>query len=216
MSTEQAAPRRRIVGSIGRTAAIVFVTAAVVAPTTALANHVFDDVADDDVHALGIEWASDNGITAGCGDGSGFCPSDPVTRAQMATFMHRLSGHAGGVDASVDAATLNGMTAAELAGPGSAGVHLDAGVIDRAFSSVVPSVLPTIESASAEGVEIDMGSDMTERIVVCSVDTNAVATRDAVCTVSTPSGNTVRVRVWDPSDGAYISNAAEVFVGVIG
>jgi hypothetical protein len=29
------------------------------------------------------------GITLGCGDGSNYCPNDPVTRLQMAIFLKR-------------------------------------------------------------------------------------------------------------------------------
>ena len=49
----------------------------------------FDDIlghtfADD------IVWAFENGITSGCStDPPLFCPNDPVTRGQMATFLDR-------------------------------------------------------------------------------------------------------------------------------
>ncbi len=39
---------------------------------------------------------------------------DPVTRAQMATFMHRLSGNDPDTDPSVNAATLGGLTVQEI------------------------------------------------------------------------------------------------------
>jgi hypothetical protein len=51
---------------------------------------------------------ADSGVTVGCGDDR-FCPSDPVTRAQMATFMHRLSGTAPDTGPSVNAAALTGV-----------------------------------------------------------------------------------------------------------
>jgi hypothetical protein len=66
------------------------------------------------VHEPGVEWLAGSGVTAGCTT-STYCPNQPVTRAQMATFMHRLSGHADGTTASVDAATVGGRTAASLA-----------------------------------------------------------------------------------------------------
>lgn len=34
-------------------------------------------------------WALDEGITRGCGDGGAYCPGEPVTRAQMASFLAR-------------------------------------------------------------------------------------------------------------------------------
>lgn len=73
-------------------------------------------------HRAGVGWVADAGITLGCGDGSNYCPDEPVTRDQMATFMHRLAGHADNTPPSVDAATVEGHTADDLAGvPGPAG-----------------------------------------------------------------------------------------------
>lgn len=92
------------------------ITAALLVPVGAVAATGFTDVAPDSVHADGIEFAVDAGVTAGCGDGSAYCPSDAVTREQMATFLHRLSGHADGIAPSVDAATVGGMTPEDLQG----------------------------------------------------------------------------------------------------
>jgi hypothetical protein len=72
----------------------------------------FDDVNEGDTHADGIQWLVDNGITTGC-DADSYCPGDSVTRAQMATFMHRLSGNSA-VLPSVNAETLQGLGAADL------------------------------------------------------------------------------------------------------
>jgi hypothetical protein len=66
------------------------------------------------VHEPGIDWLAGSGVTAGCTT-STYCPGDPVTRAQMATFLHRLSGNADGTAPSVDAATVGGRTAGQLA-----------------------------------------------------------------------------------------------------
>lgn len=90
------------------------VAGVVALPVAAGAAAGFGDVSDDNVHVPGITWVAENDITAGCGDGTNYCPNDSVTRAQMATFMQRLAGHAAGVAASVDAATVGGFTAAEL------------------------------------------------------------------------------------------------------
>ncbi len=49
----------------------------------------FDDVGADSFYAPFIERMADLGVTAGCGDGSGFCPDSSVTRAQMAVFLTR-------------------------------------------------------------------------------------------------------------------------------
>jgi len=100
---------------------VVVVTAAVVAPSTAYATHVFSDVEDGSVHAPGIEYVADKGITTGCTPTT-YCPNNPVTRAQMATFLFRSSGNDPATPPSVNADKVDGMDAADLAGaPGPAG-----------------------------------------------------------------------------------------------
>ncbi len=88
--------------------------AALLLPGLALAQVTFRDVDPGDVHAAGIGFVAETGISAGCGDGSGFCPSDPVTRGQMATFLQRASGNVQGIAPSVDAASVQGMNATAL------------------------------------------------------------------------------------------------------
>jgi hypothetical protein len=67
------------------------IAAALVGSGVAAANvGGFDDVPDDHTHAEGIQWLVDNGITSGC-DADSFCPSQSVSRAQMATFMMKLA-----------------------------------------------------------------------------------------------------------------------------
>ncbi len=46
----------------------------------------FDDVAASHTHVEAIGALADAGVTSGCG-GDAFCPNDPVSRAQMATFL---------------------------------------------------------------------------------------------------------------------------------
>lgn len=48
----------------------------------------FGDVPSTHPHAPGIEWLVAEGITQGCAPEL-FCPADPVTRGQMATFLQR-------------------------------------------------------------------------------------------------------------------------------
>jgi peptidoglycan/xylan/chitin deacetylase (PgdA/CDA1 family) len=48
----------------------------------------FDDVPSTSTHATSIARLKELGITQGCGDGL-YCPGDPVTRAQMASFLVR-------------------------------------------------------------------------------------------------------------------------------
>lgn len=54
----------------------------------AAAAHNFDDVPSSHPHHGAIDWMVQRGVTAGC-DVDSFCPGAPVTRGQMATFLHR-------------------------------------------------------------------------------------------------------------------------------
>lgn len=109
--TDRAQPRigRRMLVVIALTA---LATAAVTVSALAAAS-TFIDVRPGDVHEPGIGFMLDSGVTSGC-TANAYCPDAPVTRAQMATFMHRLSGNAPGIAPSVDAATLDGLTVAEI------------------------------------------------------------------------------------------------------
>lgn len=53
---------------------------------------MFSDVADDAWYASDVAKLAASGITAGCGDGTRFCPDRDTTRAQMATFLARAIG----------------------------------------------------------------------------------------------------------------------------
>jgi hypothetical protein len=104
--------RGRAVLAMVALAAVVVVAASV----GALAANRFGDVSSGHPHAAGIGWVADAGITVGCGDGSDYCPDDDVSRDQMATFMHRLSGNASGTAPSVNAATVQGLSPSDLKG----------------------------------------------------------------------------------------------------
>ena len=49
----------------------------------------FGDVAPGEWYAADLARVVGSGITRGCRDGTVFCPDQPTTRAQMATFLHR-------------------------------------------------------------------------------------------------------------------------------
>lgn len=96
-----------------RTAMIVGVTALIVAPLTAVAGHVFDDVPGSHTFHDNITWLADAGVTKGCNppDNTEYCPDDNVTRGQMAAFMERFAGYIGardGTPAQADNATTAG------------------------------------------------------------------------------------------------------------
>lgn len=65
-----------------------------VATLVALPGSGFYDVADSNIFASDIAWLADSGITRGCTSaGDDFCPTDPVTRGQMAAFLVRAFGY---------------------------------------------------------------------------------------------------------------------------
>lgn len=77
------------------------------------ASDRFTDVLPGDVHDPGISCLAEPAVTSGS-TAQEDCPNEPVTRAQMGTFMHRLSGNAGGIAPSVDAATLQGLSVEQI------------------------------------------------------------------------------------------------------
>lgn len=77
-----------------RTAAsVVALLAVALFATSASAAGSFDDD-DGNIHESAIEAIAAAGITKGCNppDNTRYCPDDPVTRAQMATFLMRSVG----------------------------------------------------------------------------------------------------------------------------
>lgn len=99
-----------------RTITAVVVGALVAAPMGAWAAHSFSDVSNSHPHHAGVAYVAGAGITSGCDNAGNYCPGDPLTRGQMGTFLHRASGNAGGVAPSVNAATLQGQTPAQITG----------------------------------------------------------------------------------------------------
>lgn len=59
---------------------------------TGYADHGFPDVPGGAYYDEAVRWLKAEGITDGVGNTGRYEPNDPVTRAQMAAFLHRLSG----------------------------------------------------------------------------------------------------------------------------
>jgi hypothetical protein len=104
---------------VGRSRHRLFIVVGVVSAMMGLSASVvfamhdtFSDVPDNHVHAPGIHYISEAGITQGFPDGT-YRPNDSLTRGQMGTFIERLSGHADDVDASVNAASLDQVIVVE-------------------------------------------------------------------------------------------------------
>lgn len=63
-------------------------------PTHTAQHSSFTDVADGQWYTDGVLWATENGITNGCGDGT-FQPNQKITRQEFAVFLYRMSGNPG-------------------------------------------------------------------------------------------------------------------------
>jgi len=105
-------PRIRLGRGARRVVVIGLVMALVVPAGVVLANHQFSDVPTGSSIHDDVEAIADAGVTTGCGDGK-YCPSNPVTRGQMAQFMNRL-GALDGQAPVVHADRLDGRHANEL------------------------------------------------------------------------------------------------------
>ena len=75
-------------------------------PPTGECTHDFTDVGSSNIFESDICWLADQGITRGCNPPANteFCPTDPVTRGQMAAFLVRALDYSddGGGDLFVD------------------------------------------------------------------------------------------------------------------
>ena len=69
--------------------AVVLIAGMLTVPI-ALATHLFSDVPDSSPHHDDVARIAGAGVTAGCTP-TLFCPSDPVRRDQMASFLGRGS-----------------------------------------------------------------------------------------------------------------------------
>lgn len=183
-------PRRRW----AKAATIAAAIAAVAAPTAVLALD-FPDVADDFTHHDNIAWLVDNGITAGCGDGTNFCPADNVSRGQMATFMRNLAGHVA-----------------------SAGVHvenLNTGPTITSSYNNLNDVAPTVTLEPSGILTVDLGFDLGDRIVQCTparrTDTNLHIDRTCAIRVD---GEEVKVSNYDVGSAELVDG--DFFLSVSG
>ncbi|MFQ5553833.1 MAG: hypothetical protein ACE5GC_00520 [Acidimicrobiia bacterium] len=76
-----------------RVAVVAALLAGMLIPVAAFAagGRFTDD--DTSIFETDIEWTAASGITIGCNPPANdrYCPDEPVTRGQMAAFMHRLA-----------------------------------------------------------------------------------------------------------------------------
>ena len=70
-------------------AAAALVSAAIVGTVAAQSLQLFGDVPRGHYAYDAVQWAVENEITRGCGDGRNFCPEQPLDRAHIVTFLKR-------------------------------------------------------------------------------------------------------------------------------
>jgi hypothetical protein len=146
-----------------RRLAIVLATVGLLSiATVALADHGFTDVPHDSTHEAGIDYVAAAGITQGC-TADEYCPNDPLTRAQMGTFLHRSSGHDPDTPPSVNAAELDGQ------GPSA----YTTSVFSAARSNSVP--LTTAGSAATAITVVSLGLPAGEYVATGEVSALAFA-----------------------------------------
>lgn len=94
---------------------IALVFAMIAVPSTiVLASHNYGDVPTSNPHHTNIGHITSAGVTSGCQTSPPeYCPDDPVTRGQMATFMARLGG-LGNHPPVVDADSVDGTDGQNL------------------------------------------------------------------------------------------------------
>ena len=93
---------------------LVVAIAALAFPLGVLANHQFSDVPTGASYHDDVEALVNAGVTTGCGGGE-YCPTDSVTRGQMAQFLNRLGNLDGNSAPSVDADELDGLDSTAFA-----------------------------------------------------------------------------------------------------
>lgn len=110
----------------------------------------FSDVPTSDWAYDDIEWLAATGVTQGCGEGE-YCPDAPVTRREMAAFVHRLATYQ-----VVDAATIDGFTASELQGPQASDYYTAMGYVAASTKGVhvAEALCRSGDVATGGGVEI--------------------------------------------------------------
>lgn len=97
-------------------AAAVVASLAIAGTAAAQFGPRFNDVPQGHYAYAAIDWAAENEITRGCGDGRNFCPGDTLNRAQMVTLLKRY--HDMFVGTSASGGSSSGGVVATLSGIG--------------------------------------------------------------------------------------------------
>lgn len=97
---------------VNRTRLAAIVSAAALLGGVAVASAVgsFSDVEDNQFYSDAVDWAAENGVTEGTGDGN-FSPARALTRAEGVTMLHRFDENVvDALETSVDALEMANST----------------------------------------------------------------------------------------------------------
>lgn len=174
------------------TAFAVVMAVLIVTPLAVIASDRFEDVSDSNIFHDDIGWLADAEVTLGCNppDNDQFCPSENVTRQQMAAFMRRLAENQ-----VVDAGSVEGKTAADLAPVVSYASALDSVDFPGNFD-VITARTVTVDAPAAGAVVAEARGDI--------VANGATVTDDHqfACWVDTDPNSL------ESNEGAHVSVAA--------
>lgn len=174
----------------------------------------FEDVPEDHLFYNDIEWMAAQGLTKGCNppDNTLFCPENPVTRGQLAAFIHRLSNgvvHAKTAESADHASTAGSATHAassdEASHAGSADSAKHADTADSASHADSADFATESDHASTADVATEAGNADTidgfhasDLIIAHGFFHTAIDD----LTTATPIDETINV----PTDGVLVVN----------
>lgn len=179
--------------------AIALLAAVFAIPAVALAAGRFSDVPASSPFFDDIEWVADAGVTLGCGDGTEYCPTDNVTRQQMAAFMHRLAKYFGAEDGVVSNADM-AANADKLDGIDSRGF------VPKLHASVNATCTAVDRHTGVVGVDLAAPAR-------CDVQFNqSVSACTPIATIRSHNGGEIEVAT--SRDGAFVG-LADNEIGVV-
>jgi len=147
--------------------AVIAVLIAAVSPVAAFAANSFNDLVGGSPHNGNIDAIYNAGITTGCVPNQSYCPTDLVTRQEMASFLARTAG-LGGNQPVTNARTVQGFQANALsrinvAGSGS-GVFAVSNAYQAAAQTTIAVPGPGFVLVSG-AITFNSGSPSTDAIV---------------------------------------------------
>lgn len=206
-----------------KTTVLLVALALIAIPTAVLAGHDFQDVPTTEFYHDPVSEIAEAKVTIGCNvERTNYCPDDPTTRGQMATFLSRGMGRVAfsgvgdtvpvtGVDATT-ADQLNSVTieAGGAESGGTAHVKLDATyVVEEVTGGTCNSGCElTVELRDGEGTMLNQSSStlVSDPLDAENVEVSQSGAITYVAEVDTDSSNQFTLFVY-LSDGAGTTQA---------